>query len=308
MNPKLLIVSGPTSSGKTQIGIELAQKYNGEIVSADSRQVYKGMDIGTGKDLPKNGIPIWLIDIVPPDYMFNLADYVRFSRIVIKDIWKRKKLPVVVGGTGLYIESLLKPLNLVNIPRDDILRQKLEKLKVNDLINILKKRDTSKWESMNISDKNNPRRLIRAIEIVQSKNKNINEFLPSDFLMIYLKSNLPILYKRIDKRVDSRVKEGIVSEIEKLVKSGFSFELPAFSAFPYRFFKSYFNGLNSDEELNKIIAKWKFEEHALARRQVTWFKKMINQFPQEQSLSIDITSPDLISKIVARVTKWYTDV
>src|SRR3989344_3202436 len=144
---KLLIVSGPTSTGKTAIGLELAKKYNGEIVSCDSRHVYKGMDIGTGKDIPKENIPIWLVDVVAPSYSFNLSDFVSLSQIVIRDIWNRKKLPIVVGGTGLYIKSLLVPLNLVNIPRDEVLRQKLEKQKVNELIKILKKENLLKWES-----------------------------------------------------------------------------------------------------------------------------------------------------------------
>ena len=156
---KLLIIIGPTATGKTDLAIHLAQKYHGEIVSADSRHVYQGMDIGTGKDIDeksklktpclsgrqensklqknkkfsigyrsKEGIPIWLVDIVPPDYQFNLGEYFKIAQQIIKDIWERKKLPIVVGGTGLYIKALLKPLTLIAIPPDADLRKQLNKL------------------------------------------------------------------------------------------------------------------------------------------------------------------------------------
>src|SRR3989344_8265060 len=155
---KLLIITGSTASGKTELGIDLAKKYDGEIVSADSRQVYKGMDIGTGKDIPsssgfhplktdtnfsvgfrmKDSIPIWLVDIVPPDFQFNLGDYKRLANLVIQDIWSRNKLAIVVGGTGLYIKSLVMPLDNISIPPDLKLRQELNNLPLTKLQQMLK--------------------------------------------------------------------------------------------------------------------------------------------------------------------------
>ena len=146
---RLLIICGPTATGKTALAIEIAQKYHGEIVSADSRQVYEGMDIGTGKDIPKNskfqisniklnekfntcnigfrekeGIPIWLVDVVEPDYQFNVGEYRNLARIVIQDIWNRGKLPIVVGGTGFYIHSIQSNAEFIDIPPDPKLREK----------------------------------------------------------------------------------------------------------------------------------------------------------------------------------------
>lgn len=331
---KLLIITGQTSTGKTQLGIKLAQKYNGEIVSADSRHVFKGMDIGTGKDISnnspakrdrpldekfkkinknfsavyrfKNGIPIWLVDVVNPDYLFNLADYIRISQVVIKDIWQRNKLPIIVGGTGLYIKSAIMPLNLVNIPRNINLRLKLEKLELNELIKILKKTDQNKWESMNFSDKNNPRRLIRAIEIAKSGKNSLFTFVPSDWLLIYLYSDNKNLYKKIDKRVDFRIKQGIVKEIEGLLNLGFNFDLPSFSATPYKLFKSYFSGGKNPKDLKVITEKWKFKEHHLARTQSTWFKKMVSELPHKNVFQADINIKEFTKTLEERVGKWYT--
>jgi len=331
---KLLIICGATATGKTDLGISLAQKFNGEIVSADSRHIYKGMDIGTGKDIPqesepltdhpldekfkkinknfsavyrlRNAIPIWLIDAVNPDYRFNLADYFRLTRLVIKDICQRNRLPVVVGGTGLYIKALITQLHLINIPPDIKLRNKLSRLTLSDLQQSLQKINPEKWKIMNESDRQNGRRLVRAIEIAQCKNNHLIGQLSADWRMLYLYSDLPSLYKKIDDRVEKRVKQGIVNEIRILLGRGYSFDLPSFSAIPYRLFKSYFIGAQSEQELHKIIDRWKYEEHALARRQITWFKKMVKQYNPEQIFEVDVTSISPNQKIGKQVAKWYT--
>ena len=204
---KLLIICGPTAIGKTKLALRLAKKLNGELVSADSRQVYKGMNIGTGKDLPVNskfqtpnskwfdgftilsevegqisnpkfqipsyqigyykinGIKAWLLDIVKPDYRFSVADYVRCADLVIEDIWQRKKLPILVGGTGFYIRGIVDGIETIGIKPDLRLREKLRNYEITKLREILKRTCPERLRRMNKSDRNNPRRLVRAIEI-----------------------------------------------------------------------------------------------------------------------------------------------
>ena len=267
---KLLVICGPTAMGKTSLGVKLAKKFNGEIVSADSRQVYKGMDIGTGKDINKfsifnfqfsikdkyqighykiDEVRVWLLDVVKPDYQFSVADYVKCANLVIKDIWKRKKLPILVGGTGFYIKGLVDGIETIGVEQDWELREKLTSCRVNELTSLLKKLDPEKWERMNESDRRNPRRLIRAIEIAlqirnpkseisnpdvkiedaRLKRRHKSEIRNSKFktkntLFIGLTAENNVLYQRIDKRVEERVKQDIVKEIKRLIKMGYSWE------------------------------------------------------------------------------------
>lgn len=333
-NKKLLIVAGATASGKTGLGINFAKKFNGEIVSSDSRHVYQGMDIGTGKDIPvnsrglvssaldgkfkkinnafsavyrlKDGIPVWMLDIVLPSYQFNLADYIKLATYVINDIWSRDKLPVIVGGTGLYIKALISPLELINIPPDPELRIELDNLSITKLQLILKKINPGKWAKLNKSDMENPRRLIRGIEISKSTVNIKYSELKSDWLMILTSPGLPSLYKGIDHRVEKRIKEGMVEEIMELQNLGYNFDLPSFSACGYRLFKPYFDGSKSEESLKEVIKKWKFTEHALARRQITWFKKMLKDPGLKRNI-FEINNPDLNRfKLETRINEWYT--
>ncbi len=250
---KLLIICGPTATGKTKLGIDLAKKFNGEIVSADSRQVYKGMDVGTGKDVRNcklqiancksifndkfqigfyevNGIKIWLLDIVEPSYKFNVADYKKCADLVIKDILDRGKLPVIVGGTGFYIKALVDGIETMGVPPDWKLRDELQSYEVSELQSQLKELDSDRWERMNESDRQNPRRLIRAIEIarkckVQSaKCKIITQNSKLDTFFIGLTASFPMLYQRIDQRVEERVKDGLENEIKSLLAEGYNFE------------------------------------------------------------------------------------
>jgi len=306
-NQKLLVICGPTATGKTSLGIELGKKFNGEIVSADSRQVYKGMDIGTGKDLPKfsifnfqfsidkkqigyfllEEIPVWLYDVVEPDYRFNVADYIECASWVIQDIWQRKKLPILVGGTGFYIKALIDGIETLGVPPDWELREKLRNLEIKKLREILREIAPERLEKMNESDRNNPRRLIRAIEIAKkiqiSKSKIQNKIQNSKFkiqnvLFVGLMAPYKVLYERIDKRVEERVNHGIIEEIQKLIKKGYNWENSALgTTIGYREWEKYFkssklqaSGFRLKEE---IIRRWKFAEHAYARRQMTWFKK-----------------------------------
>jgi len=271
---KLLVICGPTAIGKTALAAFLAKKFNGELISADSRQVYRGMDIVTGKDRPN--VPIWLYDVVNPDEEFSVSHWVKLASDAIVNIQKRNKLPIVVGGTGLYIHALLNPLETINIPPDSKLRTQLSILSKTQLQEKLQKIAPNIWKELNISERNNPRRLNRKIEINESKidgNKQQNLF---NYLMVGLTAPLTELDQRIDKRFAKRVQQGMNDEINILIKK-YKQDLPSMSAI----------GLN---------------EHAYARRQMTWFKKQagIHWFT--------ITKLGYKSDVTAEVSKWYTKV
>lgn len=329
---KLITIVGPTATGKTALGIKLAKKFGGEIVSADSRQVYKGMDIGTGKDLPINSkpqntkykildtkykskehwfgyylfdkVPVWLLDIVKPDYRFSVADYVRCADLVIKDIWQRKKMPILVGGTGFYIKALIDGIETIGVKPDKKLREKLRNLEIEKLREILKRTCPERMRRMNESDRRNPRRLIRAIEITQSRSfKTINHKpLIINHLFIGLTAPNKILYERIDKRVEKRVKQGIVHEIESLLKKGYSWENSVLGeTIGYKEWKQYFETLNTKYQIldtKDIIQKWKYNEHAYARRQMTWFKK------NKRIIWFNITLRGFEKKVEKKVKNW----
>lgn len=325
---KLLIISGPTATGKTTLGIELAKKFNGEIISSDSRQVYKGMDIVTGKDLPleselriknkelridnnkldvgyreKEGIPVWLVDVVFPNYPFNISDYHSVSYKVINDIWNRGKLPVVVGGSGLYIKSFVDLMSTMFIPPNHLLRKEVEGKNKEYLEDWLKKVDSYKWQSMNESDRNNPRRLIRAIEVAiwSFKNKalparNLIEAESVLWLGLKVKKNKD-LYSIIDKRVDQRLTMGALDEIKDILNKGYSWQLNSLNTCGVRDFKDYFEGKLTLKETAKL---WKFHEHRYARVQMTWFKK------DKRIIWFDVTDPQYSKKIEETARRWYT--
>ncbi len=253
---KILVILGPTATGKTKLGVMLAKKYNGEIISADSRQVYKGMDIGTGKDKSEYGdIPVWGIDLVDPDYNFNVSEFLDFARAKTKDIQNRGKLPIIVGGAVLYIKALLEPFETINVPKNDELRKELEKLSVEELQKRLGE------TNLNQSDFNNPRRLIRAIEVKESPSLECPDNPHYDYQIISLTAPLAHIYEQIDKRVDKRLKQGAAEEVKKLLEMGYSLNLPSFTATGYR-------EVNNPE-------LWKQKERQYAKRQITFIKKFL---------------------------------
>ena len=304
MKNKLLILTGPTATGKTSLGLKLAREFNGEILSADSRQAYKHMDIGTGKDVSINskfeirnlklenkdlnfgtydfdGVPVWGLDIVEPDYKFNVSDWVKYAQMIIQDIQSRNKLPIIVGGTGLYIKALLEPPNTIDIPIDIKLRESLSNNSVTQLINKLLELDSEKWEKMNESDRNNPRRLIRAIEVAhqrfkiqETRHKQKSNFQSNDILVIGLTASRVVINQRIDVRVEKRMKMGMVEEVKGLIAKGYSWDLPSMSSLGYREFKDYI--LTADPfSLAASIERWKISEHQYAKRQLTYLEKYL---------------------------------
>ena len=301
---KLLIISGPTATGKTDLAIKLAQKFNGVLISADSRQIYQGMDIGTGKDHPKN-FKINLVDLITPDLSFSVAQYQKLALEKISEIHSKNKLPIIVGGTGQYIDSIINPdKSTYTIRPNNYLRYFLNKLSTPSLQKIYKILDKKTYDSLNNSEQHNPHRLIRKIEIKLSTIKNIAP-LPQGgvpegrggFNILHLSLTAPtsFLYPRIDTRVQKRLDIGLLDEIKKLLKK-YKWSDPGLNTLAYKEFKDFFNGKTSLAETQKI---WAFDEHAYARRQITWFKK------QNNIKFIDITDSKYLTLTLDKVKKWY---
>ena len=330
---QLLVICGPTAVGKTSLALSLAKNINGELVNVDARQVYRGMDIGTGKDRPANSkheirnskvvlkddnfrigyylfdnIPIWLLDIVDPNYRFTVADYLQCAPPVLDNIWQRNRLPIIVGGSGFYLRALLEGIGTIGVKPDWALRKKLACQTVIDLQTMLKKQDELHYNRMNHSDKNNPRRLIRAIEIahkIKSKTakngwQGIEKELKIDkknILMIGLKRPMSVLDKRIKKRVRMRLKMGLLTEIKRLRREGYGFSNSILSeTMAYKEWQEYFNG---DEKKGDVIMFWQRNECQLARRQMTWFKK------NRKIKWFNIGVADEVKKMEKTVLSWY---
>ncbi len=303
---KILVICGPTATGKTSLGFKIAKELNGEIISADSRQAYKFMDIGTGKEW-NSDIKVWGYDLVNPTDNFSVSDYFSEMKIVVEDIWSRNKLPIVVGGTGLYIKSLIDGIPTIDIPQNKNLRNSLENLSVIELYEKLATLDGSKAASFNMSDKNNPRRLIRAIEIAvwnvenETQKKEIvrreNVLDKSvDVLMVGLSADNKFLLENIERRVEKRMNEGFIDEIEDLLKMGVSWKYQSMNSLGYKEAEKFFkNGLSYEE----FIELWINNEMKYVKRQLTWFKKdiRINWF--------DITSAEYPQNSINYARKWY---
>lgn len=269
----LIVILGPTGSGKSELAIKLAKKFNGEIVSADSRQIYREMDIGTAKITEKQmaGIPHYLINRVKPNQEFTLAQYKKGAIKIIKDIQKRNKLPFLVGGTGLYIQAVVDNLQIPQVKPDKKLRNELEKLTNQQLYQRLKKLDPL---ALQMIDLNNKRRMIRALEVClktkkpfsQQKQKGRTLF---NVLQIGLKLNRKTLEKIINQRVDKMFEAGLVREVEKLIKK-YRSDLPSMSGIGYQEIIAYLQNKISLRQAKKLI---KLHTRQYAHRQMTWFKR-----------------------------------
>ena len=281
MNNKLLIISGPTAVGKTETSLTLAKKLDGEIINADSMQVYKGMDIGTAK-LPENereGIPHHLFDIVEPTIDYDVATYASDAKKVITDIHKRGKLPILVGGTGFYIQAVLYDIDFNSQPPDEEYRKELAEIASkngNDhLFEMLKKVDP---ESCEIIHKNNTKRVIRALEYYHTTGEKISihnkeqREKPSPYDFHYAVLTLPreVLYERIDKRVDIMMEAGLVDEVKTLMASGVSRDNTSMQGLGYKEMAAYLEGECSLDEAVTILKR---DTRHFAKRQLTWFKR-----------------------------------
>lgn len=315
---KILVICGPTATGKTALAIKLAKKFNGEIVSADSRQVYKGLDIGTGKDLPKgaklqylwikrfgyyevNGVKIWGYDIADPRHSFSVSQYLKFADRVISDIKKRGKLPILVGGTGLYIKGVIEGIPTAEIPKNNRLRKSLENKTVDELFEMLAKIDSLRAAGMNSSDRKNPRRLARAIEVATWKvtygEKEIEETRTNyDALQIGLIADDKYIEKKIEQRVTERFREKLKNEIAGLLKNHVDWDMQSMTSMGYRQWREFFEGKISEVQAINI---WQNEEKKYVKRQLIWFRKdkSINWFDVT-----NINYPENVEKIVE---KWH---
>lgn len=279
---KILVVCGPTATGKTGLAISLAQTFHGELVSADSRQVYKGLDALTGKDRSWD-IPIHLYDVVEPGEEFSVSHFVRLAEAAIADIGRRKKLPIVVGGTGFYLRALTKPFETIAIPPDWPRRRQLETLPVNTLQTLV---DSTRLERMNESDRKNPRRLIRAIEV--AGNTSSQRTPTYDALWLGLTAPLPIIKQRIKERIAKRFADAAHEARTGLPPILGAEALLAFSS-----------GANTREE---AFTKWTQAEYDYAKRQRLWFRK------EKDIHWFDVCNTDYQYEVEALVREWYTRV
>ncbi len=270
----MIIITGQTATGKTGLALKYAKKYNGELVNFDSRQIYKYLDIITGKDIPS----VWLYDVVKPDEYFSSFDYVKLAQNTIKDIIKRGKTPILVGGTYFYLKHLLYGFDS-GAPPNFKLRDRLNKKTVKELQTIYKKINLKSFDAMNNSDKNNPRRLIRKIEIESTKKtgpvsdsrKIFPASLTPDFLYIGLRyKNKNKLLKIIKIRVEKRLRQGAIEEVKSLLKKGYKKTDPGMKTIGYKQLIDYLDGKITKVE---AIEKWITAEMQYAKRQYTFMKK-----------------------------------
>jgi len=294
----LIAIVGPTGIGKSKLAIRLAQTFNGEIVSADSRQVYRYLDIGTAKPTLEelSLAPYHLINIVNPDEDFSLAQYQELACRAIEDIQQRNKLALLVGGSGLYVWSVLEGWGIPPVPPDLEFRHSLEEKAAtvgkDELYQELAEIDPVVAQRI---DRRNVRRMIRALEVhrgtgtppSQLQNKKT---LPINTLVIGLTADRAELYRRIDSRVDEMIKQGLVAEVERLMNMGYSFNLPAMSGIGYKEIGMFLRG---ELTLAAAIQQIKFETHRFVRHQYGWFKlndDRIRWFDMQNKVDSDITA------------------
>lgn len=279
--PKVIVIGGPTASGKTSLSIELAKRINGEIISSDSMQIYKDMTIGTAKPTVEemDGIPHHLLDFVSPDERYSVADFKRDAESAIEEILSKKKNPIVVGGTGLYIDSLVYGIEYPNIELDDEYRKKLmqeadtEEGLIN-LYNKAKKIDPEAIQKISLNDK---KRITRILEVYNATGKTKTEIekisrmngVKYDYKVFAINMDREKLYDRINLRVDIMLKQGLIDEVENLVKK--------YSNFPTAMqglgYKEVVEFLNKEISKEEMIDKIKQESRRYAKRQLTWFRK-----------------------------------
>ncbi|HZG59872.1 MAG TPA: tRNA (adenosine(37)-N6)-dimethylallyltransferase MiaA [Anoxybacillus sp.] len=315
MGEKLVVIIGPTAVGKTKLSIELAKRLNGEIISGDSMQVYKGMDIGTAKIKPEEmeGIPHHLIDIKEPTESFSVAEFQQMVRPLISEITKRDKLPMIVGGTGLYIQSVIYDYQFSDAPSDDNYRRKLEKFALEHgavaLHEKLKEIDPQSAERIH---PNNVRRVIRAMEIFHCTGKTMTEWqkqqtpdLLYDVALIGLTMEREQLYRRINERVDQMMAEGLLDEVKTLYESGVR-DCQSIQAIGYKEIYEYLDGRIS---LAEAVEQLKQNSRRYAKRQLTWFRnKMPVQWFDMTDLSDFSTKVEEILHYIAGKLQLKTNI
>ncbi|RJQ29335.1 tRNA (adenosine(37)-N6)-dimethylallyltransferase MiaA [Candidatus Parcubacteria bacterium] len=277
IKPKLIVIVGPTASGKTALAIKIAKKFGGEIISADSRQIYRGMDIGTAKPTRKErgAVPHHLIDIRNPNRRYTVAEYKRDAIRAIREILRKGKLPILAGGTGLYTRAVVQNLDIPEVKPNQKLRAKLEReLKRKGLLNLMQKLIALDPEAAYIVDPKNPRRVIRALEVTLATKKPFSAQRKQgeplfDVVMIGLNPPRESLHKKIEKRGIEMIRQGLVSEVRRLIRK-YGKTQPAFDAIGYREFIDYLRGKRTLKDATNLmnLNTWHY-----AKRQMTWFRK-----------------------------------
>lgn len=280
MKEKVIVICGPTASGKTALSIELAKKINGEIVSADSMQIYKDMNIGTAKPTKEEmqGIKHYLIGCVSPEERYSVAQYKQYAKAAIKEIIAKGKTPIIVGGTGLYVDSLIYEIEYNDVKIDENYRKELEKIVEEQGLEELYKKaleiDPVAMEKISPNDK---KRIMRVLEIYKTTGKTKTEQelesrknpVEYDYKIFAINWDREILYQRIDKRVDIMIEQGLIDEVRDILKKYNKFPT-AMQGLGYKEAVDYINGIYTKEEM---IEKIKMETRRYAKRQLTWFRK-----------------------------------
>lgn len=278
--PKVIVICGPTASGKTALSIELAKKINGEIISSDSMQIYKYMDIGTAKTTQEEmqGIKHYLLDFVEPSQRYSVAEFKKDAEKAIEEILQKGKTPIIVGGTGLYVDSLIYGIEYQTIEFDEQYRKQLEerveKEGLETLYNEAKKIDPQAIEKISANDK---KRILRILEIYKATGKNKTEQelesrkngVKYDYKVFAINMDREKLYERINKRVDIMIENGLIEEVEKLLEKYKEFPT-AMQGLGYKEVVEYLQGKVSKEEMIENIKR---ETRRYAKRQLTWFRK-----------------------------------
>ena len=315
----MLIIYGPTQTGKTDLALQLARKFQGELISADSRQVYKGLDIGSGKvgfsDVVSkhhgywtvNGVRINGFDLADPGQQFSAADFLKFAHTTMIQIIEAKKIPIVVGGTGFYIKALLDGIGSIGIPADWKLRSGFEKSSRDNLYKHLLLINPKRAKSMNRSDRANPRRLIRAIEVATYKKYQVSSIknqgntkykIPNTkYLILGLTASNEFLYRKADNWLEERIQKGLIDEVKKFLEGGVDSKWLEDLGLEYRWITRYLLGELSYEE---SLSRLKGDIHSFIRRQKTWFKKIKDVW------FFDICNDDYQALIEKTVGLWYT--
>lgn len=306
---KVVVILGTTASGKTGLGIKLADIFNGEIVSADSRQVYRGMDIGSGKDLPDYTIKLpsgktkkikyHLIDVASPKTEFNLKKYQKLALASLADIIERKKLPIIVGGTGLYLQAVVDNYHLSDVKPDTKLREELELLDTAEIYDKLMTKSPSFAQKLNNSDINNKRHLIRYLEVLsgdlsyQAKTKEALY----DFLLLGFDIPKEVLYPRILKRLEDRLADGVlVDEVKRLRREGLSWERLEGFGLEYRYVALY---LQDKMEYEDMVTKLFTAICQFAKKQKTWYRRWEKQGKKIHWIKDLAEAEELIKKFIA---------
>ena len=268
----LLAVLGPTASGKTRLAVALAEELGGEIISADSRQVFRAMDIGTGKDLHEYGhVPYHLIDICEPGNEFSVFAFQRLFIQAFEEITGRGRLPLLCGGTGMYLDAALRGYRLVEVPEDEALRVELKEKGDAELAAMLRQLQPDQHNSSDLTDRD---RTVRAIEI--ARHEALHRSDPEPFpdirpLVIGIRWERPELRRRITERLGQRLESGMIQEVERLHDSGISWERLDYYGLEYRFVGAYLRG---ESNRNDLFQRLNGAIHAFAKRQETWFRRM----------------------------------